>query len=74
MICHSINILFLQRKLVLVQYDKIVELGQVEPKKFGLLANWQREYTMEDILTQLKKEMAAPLNRKLVQPPEGTYF
>lgn len=47
---------------------------QVEPKKFGLLANWQREYTMEDILTQLKKEMAAPHNRKLVQPPEGTYF
>jgi hypothetical protein len=75
MICHSINILFLQRKLVLMQFnDKRVELGQVEPKKFGLLANWQREYTMEDILTQLKKEMAAPLNRKLVQPPEGTYF
>ncbi|RVW44446.1 Ubiquitin-conjugating enzyme E2 variant 1C [Vitis vinifera] len=42
----------------------------VEPKKFGILANWQREYTMEDILTQLKKEMAAPQNRKLVQPPE----
>jgi len=36
---------------------------QVEPKKFGLLANWQREYTMEDILVQLKKEMAAPHNR-----------
>ncbi|KAK8498145.1 hypothetical protein V6N13_025008 [Hibiscus sabdariffa] len=33
-----------------------------------------REYTMEGILTQLKKEMAAPHNRKLVQPPEGTYF
>ncbi|THG15642.1 hypothetical protein TEA_005774 [Camellia sinensis var. sinensis] len=44
---------------------------EVEPKKFGILANWQREYTMEDILTQLKKEMAAPHNRKLVQPPEG---
>lgn len=47
---------------------------QVVPKKFGMLANWQREYTMEDTLTQLKKEMAAPHNRKLVQPPEGTYF
>ncbi|KAB2631790.1 ubiquitin-conjugating enzyme E2 variant 1D [Pyrus ussuriensis x Pyrus communis] len=46
------------------------ETGVVEPKKFGLLANWQREYTMEDILTQLKKEMGAPHNRKLVQPPE----
>ncbi|KAK4762149.1 hypothetical protein SAY87_030033 [Trapa incisa] len=50
------------------------ETGVVEAKKFGLLANWKREYTMEDILTQLKKEMAAPHNRKLVQPPEGTYF
>jgi len=49
-------------------------MNQVEPKKFGPLANWQREYSMEDILTQLKKEMAAPHNRKLVQPPEGTYF
>ncbi|KAL8263145.1 hypothetical protein R6Q59_024494 [Mikania micrantha] len=46
------------------------ETGVVEAKKFGILANWQREYTMEDILTQLKKEMAAPHNRKLVQPPE----
>ncbi|KAG6772420.1 hypothetical protein POTOM_023827 [Populus tomentosa] len=50
------------------------ETGVVEPKKFGLLSNWQRDYTMEDILTQLKKEMTAPHNRKLVQPPEGTYF
>ncbi|KAL5976472.1 hypothetical protein ACLOJK_020805 [Asimina triloba] len=50
------------------------ETGAVEVKKFGLLANWQREYTMEDILMQLKKEMVAPYNRKLVQPPEGTYF
>lgn len=70
-----IAIMLLQRKLVHLQfYSKKVGLGQVEPKKFGLLANWQREYTMEDILTQLKKEMAAPHNRKLVQPPEGTYF
>ncbi|KAL6145501.1 hypothetical protein ACLB2K_056187 [Fragaria x ananassa] len=47
------------------------ETGVVDAKKFGLLANWQREYTMEDILTQLKKEMAAAHNRKLVQPPEA---
>ncbi|KAG6759508.1 hypothetical protein POTOM_035989 [Populus tomentosa] len=30
-----------------------------------------REHTMEDILTQLKKEMMASQNRKLAQPPEG---
>ncbi|KAJ6797249.1 ubiquitin-conjugating enzyme E2 variant 1C [Iris pallida] len=50
------------------------ETGVVEPKKFSMLANWQRDYTMETILTQLKKEMATPHNRKLVQPPEGTLF
>jgi len=50
------------------------ETGMVDPRKFGLLANWQRDYTMENILTQLKKEMAASQNRKLVQPPEGTFF
>ena len=36
-----------------------------------MLANWQRECTMEDILMQLKKEMMSPQNRKLAQPPEG---
>ena len=45
---------------------------QVEGNKFQMLSKWQREYTMEHILTQLKKEMAAPQtqNRKLVQPPD----
>ncbi|KAJ0679722.1 hypothetical protein HanOQP8_Chr12g0462851 [Helianthus annuus] len=37
-----------------------------------VIAYWQREYAMEDILTQLKKEMSAPHNRKFVQPPEAT--
>ena len=42
--------------------------AEVEGNKFQMLSKWQREYTMEHILTQLKKEMAAPQNRKLVQP------
>ncbi|KAL6199554.1 hypothetical protein ACLB2K_029338 [Fragaria x ananassa] len=46
------------------------ETGVVDPKKFGMLANWQRDFTMENILMQLKKEMTASHNRKLVQPPE----
>ncbi|XP_024993620.1 ubiquitin-conjugating enzyme E2 variant 1D-like isoform X1 [Cynara cardunculus var. scolymus] len=46
------------------------ETGVVEPSLFPMLADWQREYTMEDILTQLKKEMTSPQNRKLSQPPE----
>ncbi|MBA0648681.1 hypothetical protein Goklo_016363 [Gossypium klotzschianum] len=47
------------------------ETGVVEPSLFPMLANWQREYTMEDILTQLKKEMMSPQNRRMAQPPEG---
>ncbi|MBA0684323.1 hypothetical protein Goari_025916, partial [Gossypium aridum] len=35
--------------------------GMVE-SKFRLLSNWPREYTMENILTQLKKEMASWYN------------
>ncbi|XP_008781270.1 ubiquitin-conjugating enzyme E2 variant 1D-like [Phoenix dactylifera] len=47
------------------------ETGVVEPSLFPMLAHWQREYAMEDILVNLKKEMSAPRNRKLYQPPEG---
>nr|XP_027098300.1 ubiquitin-conjugating enzyme E2 variant 1A-like isoform X2 [Coffea arabica] len=46
-------------------------VNQVEPSLFPMLADWKREYTMEDILIQLKKEMMSPQNRKLAQPPEG---
>lgn len=58
---------------VLCFYNKFVhgQIYQVEPSLFPMLANWQREYTMEDILTQLKKDMMSPQNRKLAQPPEG---
>ncbi|KAL2542530.1 Ubiquitin-conjugating enzyme E2 variant 1A [Abeliophyllum distichum] len=45
------------------------ETGVVEPSLFPMLAHWQREYTMEDILMHLKKEMISPQNRKLAQPP-----
>lgn len=50
------------------------ETGLVDQRKFNLLSNWRREYTMENILIQLKKEMATSHNRKLVQPPEGTFY
>ncbi|RWW28811.1 hypothetical protein BHE74_00012588, partial [Ensete ventricosum] len=48
------------------------ETGMVEPGLFPMLVNWHREYTMEDILLSLKKEMSAPQNRRLHQPPEGS--
>ncbi|KAL9265307.1 Ubiquitin-conjugating enzyme E2 variant 1A-like protein [Drosera capensis] len=47
------------------------ETGVVEPRLFPMLGNWRREYTMESVLTQLKKEMMLPQNRKLVQPSDG---
>ena len=31
-------------------------------------------YTMETVLTELRREMAAPHNRKLPQPPEGSTY
>ncbi|KAJ0979728.1 hypothetical protein J5N97_015202 [Dioscorea zingiberensis] len=37
----------------------------VEAKRFGILANWLREYTIE---TKLKKEMMASHNLKLFSP------
>jgi hypothetical protein len=39
-----------------------------------MLGNWQREYTMEDILTGLKKEMSTQKNRRLHQPHEGIFI
>ncbi|CAK9224367.1 unnamed protein product [Sphagnum troendelagicum] len=50
------------------------ENGMVDPRYFSMLAQWRREYTMESILTELKKEMASPANRKLQQPAEGSMF
>ncbi|XP_019058367.1 PREDICTED: ubiquitin-conjugating enzyme E2 variant 1A-like isoform X2 [Tarenaya hassleriana] len=47
------------------------ETGVVEPNLFPMLTNWRQEYTMEDILVHLKKEMMSPQNRKLAQPPDG---
>jgi hypothetical protein len=46
---------------------------QVDPRYFSMLAQWRREYTMENILTELKKEMASPPNRKLQQPAEAAH-
>ncbi|CAM6091014.1 unnamed protein product [Calypogeia fissa] len=48
--------------------------GVVDPRHFSMLAQWRREFTMENILVELKREMSAPSNRKLQQPPEGSLF
>jgi ubiquitin-conjugating enzyme E2 variant len=48
--------------------------GRVDSTKFAPLANWKREYTLETVLTELRRDMASAANRKLPQPPEGTMF
>ncbi|GLC38545.1 Ubiquitin-conjugating enzyme E2 variant 1D [Pleodorina starrii] len=48
--------------------------GRVDPSKFHMLGNWKREYTLEQLLTEIRRDMSSPTNRKLPQPPEGTNY
>lgn len=48
--------------------------GAVERAKFALFQQWHPRYTMENILNELRKEMSAPANRRLAQPPEGSCY
>ncbi|KAJ3010162.1 E2 ubiquitin-conjugating protein mms2 [Thoreauomyces humboldtii] len=46
--------------------------GKVE--RLSCLDNWKRQYTIETVLAELRREMANPANKKLSQPAEGTLF
>ncbi|KAF7371267.1 UBC-like protein [Mycena sanguinolenta] len=48
--------------------------GKVDPARLSVLANWSRNSTMETLLVEIRREMAAASNRKLPQPPEGSTF
>lgn len=48
--------------------------GRVNAQLFPLLQQWQRSYTLEKLLIELRREMARPGNRTLAQPPEGTMY
>ncbi len=48
--------------------------GRVDPSKFPTLGHWKREYSLETMLTELRREMASAACRKLPQPPEGSVF
>ena len=48
--------------------------GRVDASQFPMLGNWRAEYTLEHVLTELRRSMASADNRKLPQPPEGTMF
>jgi ubiquitin-conjugating enzyme E2 variant len=46
--------------------------GVLEPSKFSLLKNWNRETTMEKVLVAIKNEMIA--NKNLNQPADGDMY
>ena len=48
--------------------------GRVDPRSFHILNQWNRSYTLETILAELRREMGSPHNRKLSQPPEGATY
>ena len=47
---------------------------QIDSKRFPTLGHWNRNYTMETVLAELRREMSAPHNRKVQQPAEGTMY
>jgi ubiquitin-conjugating enzyme E2 variant len=48
--------------------------GAVDPRSFPTLRDWSRAKTMETVLLDLRREMAAPQNRRLPQPPENAEY
>lgn len=50
------------------------QTGQVTPESFPPLASWRSDYTMENLLVELRRTMAAPANRKIPQPNEGAMY
>ncbi|TDL23845.1 UBC-like protein [Rickenella mellea] len=48
--------------------------GTVDPNRLPVLAGWTRANSIETVLLEIRKEMAAFNNRKLPQPPEGSVF
>nr|CCC94917.1 unnamed protein product [Trypanosoma congolense IL3000] len=64
------NIKFVSR----VNLPCVANDGTVEKTKFSLFKNWDRGYTMEHCLLELRREMSLPANRKLPQPQEGSTY
>eukprot|EP00162_Nutomonas_longa_P022486 comp5621_c0_seq1/m.5072 comp5621_c0_seq1/g.5072 ORF comp5621_c0_seq1/g.5072 comp5621_c0_seq1/m.5072 type:complete len:141 (-) comp5621_c0_seq1:92-514(-) len=48
--------------------------GSVDANGLSVLKNWNRNYSIETVLSELRREMSAPHNKKLAQPPEGSTF
>eukprot|EP00096_Caligus_rogercresseyi_P008597 TRINITY_DN276_c0_g1_i1.p1 TRINITY_DN276_c0_g1~~TRINITY_DN276_c0_g1_i1.p1 ORF type:complete len:145 (-),score=34.57 TRINITY_DN276_c0_g1_i1:152-586(-) len=48
--------------------------GFVEPRGIPVLNHWQRKYTIESVLQELRRQMLLKENMKLTQPPEGSCY
>ncbi|OQS05668.1 DNA topoisomerase 2 DNA gyrase B [Thraustotheca clavata] len=48
--------------------------GRVESRRLGVLASWNRNSGIENVLVALRNEMASPANKRLPQHPEGSSF
>ena len=62
-----------------VAFNTKISIGCVDTKgkvseKWGPLAVWKREYTIETLLEALRREMISAANRKLPQPAEGACY
>jgi len=62
-----------------IKFNTQINMGAVEKNgqiksNWGVLGNWKREYTIETVLDQLRRDMASAQNRKLTQPTEGTTY
>ena len=51
-----------------------INATQVDLSKLPSIASWKRDFTMETVLIEIRRYMAAPANKKLPQPAEGTNF
>eukprot|EP00775_Hariotina_reticulata_P009328 gene9328-9493_t len=57
-----------------INMDCVLPNGRIDSNKFATLGQWRRDYTMETVLTELRRQMASPANKKQPQPPEGTTY
>ncbi|KAK0534909.1 E2 ubiquitin-conjugating protein mms2 [Tilletia horrida] len=48
--------------------------GLIIKDQLPIIRNWVANSTMENILVELRREMASQANRKLPQPPEGASY
>lgn len=48
--------------------------GVVDATRCPVLRNWSKNYGLETILLELRKEMASSHNRRLPQPAEGSQY